>query len=101
MSQIIFVLIFCALTLWYWQQKQILERAEDIAKRACKEQRVKFVHCFKNRSKVYLLFSKRSGIYHEFHFEFLGQGQQKQQGQIIFKGPKFKSIHWPAVNQIR
>ena len=100
MNQFVFLFLLCALTLWYWQQKKILKNAQNIAKRACKEQRVTFIDCFKNRSKFYLLFSEKAGVYHEFHFEFLGKNHQKHQGQIIFKGIRFKSIHWPVLNEM-
>ncbi|MBL6734696.1 MAG: DUF3301 domain-containing protein [Shewanellaceae bacterium] len=98
LPQIIFLMLLCTATAWYWLEKKIENHAIKIARKACKKQNVKYIQCIKYRSKIYLKPSYQFGLYHEYLFEFSERGFDKFQGHIIFKGQHFKSIHWPAMN---
>lgn len=98
LPQILFLILFCTATAWYWLDKKIELLATKIARNACQKQKVKYIQCVKARSRLYLKPSYQFGLYHEYLFEFSDKGVDKFQGQIVFKGQHFKSIHWPVMN---
>ena len=99
MIQILMILFICTFTLWFLSQRKVAESAEKIAKKACQQQNVQFISCYKAQSKVVLRPLHKSGLYYQYHFEFSSRGEDKYQGYMIFKGLYFQSIHWPVFNE--
>tara|TARA_B100001094_G_scaffold333441_1_gene412320 strand:- start:24105 stop:24446 length:342 start_codon:yes stop_codon:yes gene_type:complete len=99
MSQIIVILIICSISCWFLTQRKIAESANKIAQRACQQQNVQFISCYKSNTKFLFRSLVDSGFYHQYQFEFSSRGEDLYQGHMIFKGLYFQSIHWPVFNE--
>ena len=99
MSQIIIIMAICSISCWFLAQRKVAESAKKIAMRACKQQNVQFLTCYKSQTKFRWHSLHESGFYHQYQFEFSSRGEDRYQGYMIFKGLYFQSIHWPVFNE--
>ena len=96
MENIYYLLIFC-LCCWYFVYlRKVSEAAQRHVHRYCKEAGLQFISLARRSSRVKLTKQHGLCIYSVYDFDFSGDGESNNQGNLTLFGLKLEQVNLPA-----
>ncbi|MCP3427762.1 DUF3301 domain-containing protein [Opacimonas viscosa] len=93
--EILLIVIFCALTVWFWRIRENAERVRQFAQQYCQNHHLQFISIARKNITFWPKNDKKVGLI-EYSFCFSGDKETAYEGIIsVYKG-KIKQIDLPA-----
>lgn len=93
--EILLIVIFCALTVWFWRMRDNAERVRQFAQQYCQNHHLQFISIARKNITFWPNNNKKTGLI-EYSFCFSGDKETAYEGIIsVYKG-KIKHVDLPA-----